>query len=102
MMQEKKEAQRKKMEEEFARVIQTPEKYFYLSCGHQLVSLNDFIEKLPKIPDDCFAFHTKDEENHFSKWVLGVFEDAELSKKIKGVRNKQEMLKILESAKRGE
>jgi hypothetical protein len=97
----KKEERRRMMEEEFAKVP-SPDKYFYLNCGHQLVSLNDFIEKLPKIPDECFAFHTAEDENHFSKWIKGVFDDDELAKKIKGVRNKQQMLKILESAKRGE
>jgi hypothetical protein len=90
------------IEQEYRRTIEDPEKFFFLSCGHSIVSLQDFIDKLPQIPDDCFQHHTQEYENDFSKWILHVFHNEELAKKIKGVKDKQLMLQIILAEKRGE
>ena len=82
--------------------LDDPDKFFHFEDGTKIVSLQDFIDKLPTMSDEFFQKHTREFDNDFAKWISGVFEDETLAKKIRGVTNKMELQGILISDRRGE
>ena len=82
-------------------ILTNPQHFFYLWNGKALRSLSDLKSELKIMSEDTFNFHTRNEDNDFSKWLKDVLNQEELSKNIKGVRNKEVMLDLLQG-KRGE
>ncbi len=72
------------------------EKYFYLSDGNVLKSVEEFALKLDEISDEVYYSHVTDEKNDFANWVEGVFKDKEAVEIIKNTKDKKELqLKLL-------
>jgi hypothetical protein len=97
---EKQEKIRLEREKRFAEKCKAENK-FRLNNGGEIESLDDLIQKIPFINNDEFAFHTRSDQQNFSKWILHVFKNPKLAENIKEARDKQEMIKILKEFKRG-
>lgn len=83
------------------KILDDPTKYFFVKNGTALKSINDLGIELTKMSDEEFAFYMRNEDNDFSKWLRDVFKEEELAKKIKGIKDKHELLAVLVDEKRG-
>jgi len=72
------------------------EKYFYLQNGHVLKNITDLKQELSGIDDENFNHHVNDQNNDFANWVIHVFEEKDLGRKILDLHTKEEMATLLD------
>jgi hypothetical protein len=70
-----------------------PEKYFYVSDGSVIKSLNELPDALRRMHPDTFAYHANSEKNDFANWTKEVFNHSRLAKKLKVAKDKEAMAK---------
>ncbi|MBU1854888.1 MAG: hypothetical protein KKF89_04155 [Nanoarchaeota archaeon] len=76
-------------------ILSDTEKFFYLRNGKGLKSLKDLLLEISIMFDEEFDFFVRHNNNDFANWIENVFGKTELSKKIKGVCDKQSMISVL-------
>ncbi len=90
---------------ELRRIVVEPEKgfHFYEDIGKPLgqvaLSLEDFVEKVGRVPLASIEFHQK--RGDFAKWIRAVFMDHTVADAIEGIKEHGEELrrKIIETIK---
>ncbi len=65
---------------------------FYFSDGKSAGNLEEFLEKLRLIDDECFRHHVNKEKNDFAIWISDAVKDKTLGKKIKGLDDKRKII----------
>jgi len=75
--------------------LSDPAKYFYLSDGQVLRSINDLIGLLANVSDENFFVHVNSSKNDFADWIEGVFGFSVVANRIRGVFDKTMLLDLL-------
>ncbi len=73
------------------------DKAFVLADGKLLLCLNDLVHELRGMSDDVFKKHVFEGKNDFAEWVLHVFGEEKLARKIRSVYSREELLNLLEN-----
>ena len=75
------------------------EKYFYLSNGKVIKSIEEFALMLDEMNDEVYYSHVSDSKNDFANWVEGVFKDKEVANLIRETKDRNllqlKLLKLL-------
>jgi hypothetical protein len=69
------------------------EKYFYVSDGTVIKTLQELPDALRSMSPETFVGHVNDEKNDFYNWVRDVFENTSLARRIKNTKRKETMAK---------
>ena len=67
-----------------------PEKYFMLSNGTAIRSIEELAVLLDNISDEDFSSHVNSEKNDFASWINDVFGEKELAESLKPLTDKKE------------
>lgn len=76
-------------------MIEDEKEFFVTIDGQKLYSIQDLIIWLYNCSDESFHYHI-DKENHFYYWIKYALKEDELAEKIKDVKDKKELINILE------
>lgn len=71
---------------------------FVLSNGRTLKNLYELTNALNSIDNATFSHHVTKERNDFSNWILHVFQNEALAKKISRLKNRKVILKTINRA----
>ncbi|RLB07433.1 MAG: hypothetical protein DRG27_06470 [Deltaproteobacteria bacterium] len=74
------------------------DKVFYLKSGKVIKNLNQLLTEARRISADDFNHHVGEERNDFSNWVMHVLGDRQLAGKISLIKNKNELVSVLQDA----
>jgi hypothetical protein len=90
------------MGEQVSQVMQTvlkeaaPEHTFKLhKTMIEIRNISELAEALEIMSNDSFAHHVNDKKNDFATWLKDIIGDEELSKRLKGVVDKQKALAVV-------
>ncbi|MFH0874620.1 MAG: hypothetical protein V1859_01695 [archaeon] len=73
------------------------EKYFILSDGRKIDSIDNLHTILLEITDETFAYHVSQSRNDFSDWITNVFNNKELGEKIQAAKTRKEIITVLDN-----
>jgi signal peptidase I len=59
-------------------------------------NIYELVDELKILNDFYFRYHSNDTRDDFGAWIGGVLEDVELSEKLRGVKNKDKYIHIIE------
>lgn len=59
-----------------------PDFSFKVIDGSEIRNLFQLAEQLGNMSDDAFHYHVNEDANHFSNWVLDVFNETRLAKDL--------------------
>jgi hypothetical protein len=76
--------------------VKHPEHYFYLSNGIAIKSLSELLDHLKEMDENTFRQHVNQERNDFSEWVSNIIGDKTLGRKIKELKERDEIAKAVE------
>ncbi len=68
---------------------------FYLSNGDSAGSLDELLEKLKVVDDECFFHHVNEEKNDFAAWIGGAIGDKVLAEKVGKLKDKGEIVAVI-------
>jgi len=68
--------------------------------GVSVASLQELSDVMPNITGPTFRHHVTKERNDIADWVRDKIGDAELSEKLRGCKNTEEFVKVLEEDKK--
>jgi hypothetical protein len=74
-----------------------PEDYLELTDGTIVKNLRDLSDSLKKMKKDDFSLHVTKNRNDFAEWILESYNDEKLTQKLLRVRDKNKIIKILDS-----
>lgn len=69
------------------------EKYFYVADGSIIKHIGELPDALRNMHPDTFSHHVNSEKNDFHNWILDVFNNTSLARKVKNVKRKETMAK---------
>ena len=71
-------------------IVNAPnDKLFWVHEGPALKNLVDLRDLLRSLRDETFKFHVNELKNDFSNWISDVLKEADLAKKLKGIKSKR-------------
>ncbi len=73
----------------------TPEKYFVLSDGRPIKSVEELALMLDSISDEDYSRHVNDEKNDFACWIKDVFGFSELADSLMSVKSRKDSQIVL-------
>ncbi len=62
--------------------------YFVLLGGHKVKNVKELADALEMIDEHQFKHHVNENKNDFANWIRDVFEEFDLSEKVKTAKNK--------------
>ena len=65
---------------------------FYLCNGESAGSLDELLEKLKVIDEECFLHHVNEEKNDFANWIKDAVGDKVLSRRIGKLKDRRKMI----------
>ncbi len=65
---------------------------FYLCNGESAGSLDELLEKLKVIDEECFLHHVNEEKNDFVNWIRDAVGDKVLSRRIGKLKDRRKMI----------
>ena len=68
---------------------------FYFSNGDSAGNLDEFLEKLEGIDDECFFHHVNEEKNDFANWILYSLKYKALGNRISELKDKKEIISAI-------
>lgn len=95
-MENKKEGHKKKRGERALIEVDDSSKYFYFFDNSYAKNLAEMIHKIRLMNDDWFSHYVNENKNDFANWVRYCLNNDFLADELVLVKNKQEMIKILE------
>ncbi len=69
---------------------------FYFSNGESAESLEEFLEKLRVIDNECFLYHVNDERNDFTSWIRECVGDNILSNRVDKLKDKNKIINTID------
>ncbi|BFI73429.1 hypothetical protein YN1_4160 [Nanoarchaeota archaeon] len=72
--------------------VKNEKEAFVTIDGQKLYSLQDLLIWLYNTDEEKFSYH----KDHFYNWIYNSLEEKELAEKIKNVKNKEEMINVIE------
>jgi hypothetical protein len=72
-----------------------PEELFITSDGRAIRNLWEMLDFIKTAKEEAFAHHVNEHKNDIAVWVEDIVLDTELSDKIRGASNREEMHRIL-------
>ncbi|MEM3374278.1 MAG: hypothetical protein QXE31_03580 [Candidatus Woesearchaeota archaeon] len=77
--------------------IQCPdENIFWLCNGKTLKTIKELLNELKVMEESVFKYHVNDEKDDFANWLKDIFNEFELVDKLKGVKDKNKYIEIME------
>jgi hypothetical protein len=68
---------------------------FYFSSGDSAGSLDELLEKLKSMDEDCFEHHVNEDKNDFAAWISECVGDKALAKRISTLKERREIIKVI-------
>lgn len=69
---------------------------FYFSNGDSAGSLDEFLEKLGGIDDECFSYHVNKEKNDFATWIEHGVGDKVLGRRVRKLMDKGKIIATID------
>jgi len=74
---------------------ESTEQYFYLNNGIPIKNLAELLDQLADMDEELFNYHVSKKNNDFANWMLNVFGEKELARRMKMSHSPQGMLKSI-------
>jgi hypothetical protein len=75
----------------------SPESYFFVRNGQIIKGMDELVPLLANLNDEMFRFHVNNFKNDFYNWIVNVFKDGILGDSIKNIKDRKEMINVLNS-----
>ncbi len=72
-----------------------PEHYFHLQDGTIVMSLEELEKKLKTMKRPVYKHHVTDDRNDFENWILNVFNDPVLAKRLHAAKSAKTAAKLI-------
>lgn len=77
------------------RVLEDPQKFFWLKSGKGLRSVKELADAFPKMPDAEFSHHVHAHKNDFALWVDQCLNEPVLAERLRTVHTKSDLQSII-------